>query len=75
MPIGLAFVLDVAQIPSHSAGGGLSAGMDLADLLGGPASQPVANSIPSVPASVGLSSMSGQLPAMPTMVSPASGKL
>ena len=75
MPFDLAFVLDVAQMPSHPAAGGPSAGMDLADLLGGPVSQPVANSIPSVPASLGLTSVSGQLPAMPTMVSPASGTL
>ena len=64
---------DVASVQPLSVGSGGGGGMDLADLLGGPISQPAAMS--NVPASIGLSTMTNQMPTMPTMAAPASGNL
>jgi len=64
---------DVAQMQSIPAGTGPGATMDLADLIGGPVSQPIVNSTPSIPASVGIPPMPGQFSSIPAMVSPASG--
>ena len=60
---------------SIPAGTGTNASMDLADLIGGPVSQPIVNSTASIPASVGLPTMPGQFSSMPGVVSPASGKI
>ena len=60
---------------SIPAGTGPGATMDLADLIGGPVSQPIVNSTPSIPASVGIPPMPGQFSSIPAMVSPASGKI
>ena len=47
------------------------AGSGLADLLGGTVSQPVPNSMPTIPASIGISTISDQIPSLPSMTAPS----